>query len=425
MKLFRDEVQAAQSSKWLGSVHLAQSVPMWLGASLAFALAASLLIYGCVGTYARKAHVTGVLASQGGEINLAAPASGRIAKLAVKEGQSVAKGDVLLVLDTDRTAITQAEGAGVGDAAAQVNRQMELRRLALIHERTTRETQAQVRVRSVQDRLASIGTELSKLDDELAVVHRRRQLAERTVQRFEELVASNFVSPIQVQTQQEALLDQDGRLRSLERGRINLQRERAGLLAEQRQIAADLATTLAAMDRELVSLDQERTENNARRTSVVVAPEDGVVGALAVAAGQWVAAGQNMAALQPKQAPLEALLFAPSRTAGFVAPGQSVRLRYAAYPYQKFGLQSGTVAQVSHSAFAPNDLPPALQAQFGRQGTEALYRITVTLDAQSINTFGEARPLKAGMALEADIVQDRRTIIEWLLEPLFAAAQRA
>ena len=135
-------------------------------------------------------------------------------------------------------------------------------------------------------------------------------------------------------------------------------------------------------------------------------------------------AGQSLAALQPKDSALEAQLYAPSRTAGFVVVGQSVLIRYAAYPYQKFGLQSGRVAAVSQSAFASSDLPPALQTQFGRQGTEALYRVTVALDSQSIATYGEARPLKAGMALEADIVQDRRTIIEWMLEPLFAAAQR-
>jgi multidrug efflux pump subunit AcrA (membrane-fusion protein) len=124
-------------------------------------------------------------------------------------------------------------------------------------------------------------------------------------------------------------------------------------------------------------------------------------------------------------APLEALLFAPSRTAGFVVPGQRVLLRYAAYPYQKFGLQSGRVVSVSQSAFAPSDLSPGLQTQFGHQSNETLYRVTVALDSQSIATYGDVRLLKAGMALDADIVQDRRRIIEWMLEPIFAAAKRA
>ena len=337
----------------------------------------------------------------------------------------VSKGEVLMVLDTDRTTVTLGGAGGMGDTAALVSRQLELRRLALINERSARETQSHALIRSVQDRLANIDNELAKLDDEVALQVRRRELAERSVKRYEELVASNFVSPIQAQTQQESLLDQDSRLRALERMRLNLRREKTGLTAEQRQASADLSTKMASAQRELVSLDQEGTENTARRTSVVVAPSAGVISALAIGLGQSISTGQNLAAIQPQNAPLEAVLFAPSRTAGFVVTGQEVRLRYAAFPYQKFGLQTGKVAQISQSAFAPTDLPPALQAQFGRQSTEALYKVTVNIDAQSINTFGEVRLLKAGMALEADIVQDRRTIIEWLLEPLFAVAKRA
>ena len=101
MKLFRDEVAAAQAGRWLGSVQLAQSVPFWMGSLVALILAVSLLAYGFFGTYASKAHVNGVLAAQGGEINLAAPAAGRIAQLRVKEGETVRKGEVLMVLDTE------------------------------------------------------------------------------------------------------------------------------------------------------------------------------------------------------------------------------------------------------------------------------------------------------------------------------------
>jgi membrane fusion protein len=409
----------------LGSVHLAQSIPAWLGCAVALMLAGSLLGYGLLGSYARKAHVSGVLAPQGGEVNIAASVAGRIAELRVKEGQAVSAGEVLMVLDTDKTSVVINGKDGVGDTAALVTKQLELRRLGLASERATRVTQAEVRNHAIQDRLATLDNELVKLADEIALQVRRRDLAARSVTRYEDLVASNFVSPVQVQTQQESLIDQDARLRSLERARLNLQRERGGLVSEQKQNTADLATVLATAERELLALNQEDTENTARRTTVVVAPRAGTVSAVAIGQGQWTTAGQTLAAIQPLDAPLEALLFAPSRTAGFVVPGQRVLLRYAAYPYQKFGLQSGRVVSVSQSAFAPSDLSPGLQTQFGHQSNETLYRVTVALDSQSIATYGDVRLLKAGMALDADIVQDRRRIIEWMLEPIFAAAKRA
>ena len=55
---------------------------------------------------------------------------------------------------------------------------------------------------------------------------------------------------------------------------------------------------------------------------------------------------------------------------------------------------------------------------------EPLYRITVALQRSSVQAFGQAQPLKAGMTLEADVIQDRRAIWEWVLEPLLAARQR-
>ena len=427
MKLFREEVLSARAGRWLGGVQLAQSVPAWLACMMALVLAASLLAYGFIGSYARKAHVTGILAPRGGEINIQAPASGRVAELRVKEGQQVASGDILMVLDTDKTALLVGESASpgqVGDTAALVSKQLDRRREGIAAERASRVSQADVRSRAIQDRLLTLDSELAKLTDEIALQARRRDLAQRSVQRYEALVSSDFVSPVQLQTQQETLIDQDARLRSLERARLNLQRERGGLVADGKQITADLATVLAGSDREAMALAQEATENTARRTTVVVAPRAGTVSAVAVGQGQWSNAGQTLAAMQPLGEPLEAQLYAASRTAGFVAPGQRVLIRYAAYPYQKFGLQAGQVTAISQSAFAPSDLPPSLQAQFGRQAVEAMYRVTVKLDSQSIATYGDARPLRAGMALDADIVQDRRSIIEWVLEPLFAVAKR-
>ena len=70
------------------------------------------------------------------------------------------------------------------------------------------------------------------------------------------------------------------------------------------------------------------------------------------------------------------------------------------------------------SNFGAQALMSAAQAQ------EPLYRITVALHRDSVQAFGQAQPLKAGMILDADVVQERRAIWEWVLEPLLAASKR-
>lgn len=144
-------------------------------------------------------------------------------------------------------------------------------------------------------------------------------------------------------------------------------------------------------------------------------------------------AGQSLATLLPHQSDLEVQLYTPSRTAGFVSVGQNVLIRYQAFPYQKFGLHHGTVTDVSKTPFAPNELPANLastilsNAQQNIQGfnsNEALYRIKVRLEKQSIDAYGKQQMLKPGMTLEADVVQDSRKIWEWVLEPVLAVVQR-
>jgi membrane fusion protein len=55
---------------------------------------------------------------------------------------------------------------------------------------------------------------------------------------------------------------------------------------------------------------------------------------------------------------------------------------------------------------------------------EPLYRIKVRLASQSIDAYGHAEALKAGMQVEADILLDRRRLIEWIFEPLISLSGR-
>jgi membrane fusion protein len=56
---------------------------------------------------------------------------------------------------------------------------------------------------------------------------------------------------------------------------------------------------------------------------------------------------------------------------------------------------------------------------------EPLYRIKAALDSQTVLAYGRPQPLQAGMQVEADILLDRRRLIEWIFEPLLSLAGRA
>jgi membrane fusion protein len=105
-----------------------------------------------------------------------------------------------------------------------------------------------------------------------------------------------------------------------------------------------------------------------------------------------------------------------------------VRLRYAAFPYQKFGQHQGTVIHIDRAPTAPSQLPPAVAAAITSTAAgatpEARYRVTVDLKEQNILAYGQFQALKAGMVVEADIVQREGKIYERMLEPLRGFTQR-
>ena len=121
----------------------------------------------------------------------------------------------------------------------------------------------------------------------------------------------------------------------------------------------------------------------------------------------------------PQGASLRADLYAPSRAIGFVKPGDKVLIRYQAYPYQKFGHQEGAVESVAKTALPTQELN-GLPTPTGNNSNEPLYRVSVKLAAQTVNAYGKAQPLQAGMLLDADVLQEKRRLYEWVLEPLYS-----
>jgi membrane fusion protein len=107
-------------------------------------------------------------------------------------------------------------------------------------------------------------------------------------------------------------------------------------------------------------------------------------------------------------------------------PGQRPARAAPPLPRQPEGRHARAVEGPRRTPVNPQDLPPGqanalLQAA---QSQEPLYRIGVTLAAQTISAYGQAHALKPGMTLEADVVQERRAVWEWLLEPVLATRAR-
>lgn len=134
--------------------------------------------------------------------------------------------------------------------------------------------------------------------------------------------------------------------------------------------------------------------------------------------GQTVDTTRPLVSIVPMGARLQAHLVAPSSAVGFVKIGETVLLRYQAYPYQKFGHYRGRVVSISKTALPNNQIDTLGHIADG--SSQPMYLIIVNLCRQTIEAYGKPQPLQAGMLLQADILQDRRRLYEWALDPLYS-----
>ncbi|HEX6363827.1 MAG TPA: HlyD family efflux transporter periplasmic adaptor subunit, partial [Albitalea sp.] len=280
---------------------------------------------------------------------------------------------------------------------------------------------------ALERQIGDMRRELAQMDAEADVVRQQLLLREQDVAQYEALMRSeNFVSPAHLRTKKAEMLEVRARLQALLLKRAMHAREMAALEAKRREQPLQTQVAHGEIERELASLEGASAENEAKRTVVIRAPEDGIVAAVLAARGQSVSPDSAVASLLPADARLQAQLFAPSSAVGFVRPSQQVQLRYQAFPYQKFGHHAGEVLQVSRTPLQAAELAnlPLPESLKATPSAEPLYRITVALDRQAVQAYGQAQPLVPGMRLDADVLLDRRRLIEWLFEPLISVTGR-
>jgi membrane fusion protein len=56
--------------------------------------------------------------------------------------------------------------------------------------------------------------------------------------------------------------------------------------------------------------------------------------------------------------------------------------------------------------------------------TEPVYRIIVKLDQQQVEANNQSLALRSGMLVSADLLMERRTLLEWLFQPLLQLKAR-
>lgn len=409
--LFRPEALAGQQQSWLGGIQLLRPLSLKLLTAAAVGSVVLVGVFLCTAEYSRKARVGGYLVPDRGVLRITAPQAATVLARRVVEGQQVRAGDILFELSLDA-----ASNAGEGVAQSLAEREASLSAASAQQRRLAQEQKS-----SLAARIAAQKRELAAAESEAQAHHERLKLLREDLAKHEALRQQGFYSDAQLQTKRQELLVAQAQAQTLAREREGLQRDLLTLQGQATELPLRAEVQQGEIARDLASLRALGLETEARRRLVLRAPSDGIVSTIQAEPGQPVTPALALASVLPSETRMLAHLYAPSSAVGFVRPQQAVRLRYQAFPYQKFGHQQGHVLQVSRTPLPAAELAAL---PLPAAGGEPLYRITVALERQSVQAYGEEQPLAVGMQLDADVMLEKRRLIEWIFEPLLALARR-
>ena len=410
--LFRQEVLSARADTASGaSVDIR---PVGAGRLTAFFVLLALMVLGVLifGSYTKKERVQGVVQAREGVAMVVPPEAGTIKRVLVSEGDAVKAGDVIAEIGSERYT-----DAGSTQALLEKNLQGQREQVA-----AQTEAQAQAHtasLASLEQRIAQARRDLVTGSEEIRLQQQQIASSTKLLDQLKPLLADRIISELQYEQQHQTLLDQTGRLQTLKRQRSATEAELAQAQDERNRLRAQHRLDRATLDRDLLNLQQEQVQRRGTSITLLKAPVDGVVSGLLATPGQSVAAGTVLASVVPSSSKLEAVLYVPSTAMGFIKTGQGVRISYDAFPYQRFGQYRGTVRAVSQTDVT-SSAPASSGTQQGQQDRRAVFMVRVALEQPSVRAYDTDIALRPGHTLTADIEIDRRRLIRWMLDPLFA-----
>jgi hemolysin D len=423
--------------------------PSRLTHALIYAMVA-LVVSGLVWSFVGRADVIvsaqGTLSPESEVRRFYAPIDGELTDVYIAEGQPVSKDDVVARLNA-RGAIEAATNAlqaqlKLDDAERdwkefpEKKLLMERKAAALKEQMDVEEHLNQTRVAEGTTKLAEgQKAQLAEARTELDNARRTRDAAKQELDRYARLLAlpgGGGVSEVQVEAKRNAYLEADNANRiaqsklteldfrlSHEFSQARAQLETSGQEATSLKLQYESAMREIASAGDKLRLqlqtarlvadaaDRIRFENiDKDNFLLILAPVSGVItDVTSTQPGDKIQANTPLGGIAPKDARPVLKIEIAEHDRAFLREGQAVKLKFNAFPYQRYGLIDGTLAFIS----------PATKPS--PETKQPVYEGRVSLARDYYQVADTRYPLRYGMTATAEIVVRERRLIDLGLDP--------
>ena len=410
--LFRAEALHEQRTLWLGRQTLSLGLPAASLSVMSTVLPIATALLVTFGSYARRETLHGVMLPSAGLVQVMAPAAGWVETLHVKEGETVSPDTRLYTLNTDLTTKD-------GSAQQRVLQSLTAER-ALLLSQIERKTQITEQENAqLLKKMANLSGMIQQMQAGVAQKEEFVRILTKEFENYMRYIKQGIGNLNEKNVQQANWMRNEDELQDLETRLLRLQGERIDIQAKLENLRLQSANEIDGLRAKVSEVDEQITNAEAKHAIEIVSSSTGQVTAIAVQQGQVVQSGTRLLTVVPADTRLQAELLAPSASIGFIRTGERVLLRYAAFPYQKFGSYWGTVTELSHATLQPDELKAFVPSIPTVDQSKTFYRVTVEPDSRNVIAYGREQTVEVSMQVDAGVLLDRRPIYEWILEPLY------
>ena len=376
----------------------------WLALGAVGVLLIVVTVWGILGSIPEKVTAQGILLRRGGVADVAAPAAGQVAEIAVVEGKDVKAGE-LLVRIAQPDLVTRLQDA---QAVVAENERQDAE-IAAIWER------------DFQLRREALRLQRSKLEDSVRfLVEREKSLEEqlRIAEEFQKLGLVSRSSLLQSRDSyygaQDGLRGARGDLQQLDVKGLALQTEQRDATEKSRMRLEEARRALAGIRKQLEHSTEVRAPASGRVLEVKVNP------------GSIVGAGAPLVSLQQGAEgggeALEALIYVPASSGKNVRVGMEAQVSPTTAKREEFGFLVGKVRHVSEFPATREGmlrvLPNAtLVASMSSDGSPFAAYVDLVPDPASASGYrwssSKGEPIRVGsgtMVTATVVVRERRPI---------------
>jgi HlyD family secretion protein len=374
---------------------------------------------------------------------------GIVKEILVREGEKVAEGQVLIRMDAvlaRADLITLRSDAQTRRLALRrIESQLDARPLVRAPDDSPEHyaqaaAQMEANQRAYQNALAQERSVLDKARHDLAAAESTRAKLEQVLphyveqeRAFDKLQKDGFAGRVMATDKARERIEKEQDLRTQE---FVIRSSRAMIAQSEAkigQITADyrrqLQTERVEVSSQLERARQELAKHEHRQGLLELrAPQAGIVKDLATyTAGTVVAPGTILMTLVPEGDKLVAEVWVSNHDVGFVRRDQQVKVKLAAFQFQKYGMVEGRVMHINADATeapSPNTRSDALAGRDRPMGPLA-FRALVELDSQELVADSERYRLAPGMQVTTEIHLGTRSVAEYALSPVQKAWHEA